>query len=171
MARPVTNLARSCGTEEEFRTRVLGLMASMSALPVKSGTTAQPARTQWSGSPKRSRPSITAELKDVSLPHSIDLIIPDFGRSFGEFTISVIDTKGVDDVAVREDLDARLKDPRTTIIFCSRFNDAPGTSTRLLLQHMRQTFSEKLDSGKVSVLALPRGGEARAMKDDAAKRC
>jgi hypothetical protein len=31
---------------------------------------------------------------------------------------------------------------------------------------MRQTFSEKLDSGKVSVLALPRAGEARAMKDD-----
>jgi transcriptional regulator with XRE-family HTH domain len=46
--------------------------------------------------------------------------------------------------------------PRTTIIFCSHFNDAPGTSTRLLLQHMRQTFSETLDSGKVSVLALPR---------------
>ena len=106
-------------------------------------------------------------VKDVSLPRCIDLIIPDFGRSFGDFTISVIDTKGVDDVAVREDLDARLKDPRTTIIFCSRFNDAPGTSTRLLLQHMRQTFSEKLDTGKVSVLALPRAGEARAMKDDA----
>lgn len=163
---PVTDLARSCGTEEEFRTRVLGLMA----------IEARTSREIWYDSATRKNPMewVTetfkavnnGRLKDVSLPRSIDLMIPDFGRSFGEFTISVIDTKGVDDVAVREDLDARLKDPRTTIIFCSRFNDAPGTSTRLLLQHMRQTFSETLDSGKVSVLALPRAGEARAMKDD-----
>ena len=80
--------------------------------------------------------------------------------------ITVIDTKGVSDVAVREDLDHRLKDPRTSIVFCSRFNDAPGTSTRVLLQHMRQTFSERVDAGKVSVLVLPQAGEARAMKDD-----
>ena len=39
-------------------------------------------------------------LKDVSLPRNIDLIIPDFGRSFGEFTISVIDTKGVDEITL-----------------------------------------------------------------------
>jgi transcriptional regulator with XRE-family HTH domain len=163
---PVTDLARSCGTEEEFRTRILGLVA----------IDARTSREIWYDSATRKNPMewVTetfkavnnGRLKDVSLPRSIDLIIPDFGRSFGEFTISVIDTKGVDDVAVREDLDARLKDPRTTIVFCSRFNDAPGTSTRLLLQHMRQTFSETLDSGKVSVLALPRAGEARAMKDD-----
>jgi hypothetical protein len=100
------------------------------------------------------------------LPRSIDLIIPDFGRGFGELVISVVDTKGVDDVAVREDLDARLKDARTALILCSRFNDAPGTTARMLLQHMRQTFSERVDTGKVSVLALPRAGEARAMKDD-----
>lgn len=163
---PVIDLARSCGTEEEFRTRILGLLT----------LDARTSREIWYDSATRKNPMewVTetfkavnnGRLKDVSLPRSIDLIIPDFGRSFGEFTISVIDTKGVDDVAVREDLDTRLKDPRTTIVFCSRFNDAPGTSTRLLLQHMRQTFSEKLDSGKVSVLALPRAGEARAMKDD-----
>lgn len=163
---PVTDLARSCSTEEEFRTHVLGLM----------NIDARTCREIWYDSSTRQNPMewVTeafkevnnGRLKDVSLPRNIDLIIPDFGRSFGEFTISVIDTKGVDDVAVREDLDARLKDPRTTIVFSSRFNDAPGTSTRILLQHMRETFSEKLDSGKVSVLALPRAGEARAMKDD-----
>jgi transcriptional regulator with XRE-family HTH domain len=164
---PVTDLARSCGSEEEFRTRILGLMS----------LDARTSREIWYDSATRKNPMewVTetfkavnnGRLKDVSLPRSIDLIIPEFGRSFGEFAISVIDTKGVNDVAVREDLDSRLKDPRTTIIFCSRFNDAPGTSTRLLLQHMRQTFSEKVDTGKVSVLALPRAGEARSMKDDA----
>jgi hypothetical protein len=61
----------------------------------------------------------------------------------------------------------RLRDPRTIVVFCSRFNDAPGTTARALLQHMRQTFSERVDTGKVSILALPRTGEAREMKDDA----
>ncbi|KAK0349358.1 hypothetical protein LTR94_033469, partial [Friedmanniomyces endolithicus] len=32
---------------------------------------------------------------------------------------------------------------------------------------MRQTYSEPVNTGKVSVLALPRTEEARAMKDDA----
>ena len=106
-------------------------------------------------------------LSDVSLPSNIDLLIPDFGRSFGEIEISVIDTKGVDDVAVREDLDLRLKDPRTALVFCTRFNDAPGVTTRLLLQHMQQTYSEPVNSGKISILALPRVDETRAMKDEA----
>ena len=163
---PVNDLARSCANEEEFRTRVLGLMA----LPDRSR------REIWYDSGTRKHPMewVTetfkavnnGRLKDVSLPRSIDLLIPSFGRSFGELEISVIDTKGVDDVAVREDLDARLKDPRTAVIFCSRFNDAPGNSARMLLQHMRQTFSERVDTGKVSILALPRAEEARAMKDD-----
>src|SRR5262249_35624738 len=105
-------------------------------------------------------------LKDVPLPRSIDLLIPQFGRDFGELQISVIDTKGVDDVAVREDLDRRLKDARSAVVFCSHYNDAPGNSTRLLLDHMQKTFSERVDTGKVSILALPRSGEARATKDD-----
>ena len=51
-------------------------------------------------------------------------------------------------------------------MLCHRRNDAPGTSARVLLQHMHQTFLEHLDTGKVAVLALPRSEEARAMKDD-----
>lgn len=31
---------------------------------------------------------------------------------------------------------------------------------------MRDTFSERIDTGKVSIVVLPRSGEARAMKDD-----
>jgi transcriptional regulator with XRE-family HTH domain len=163
---PVNAVAQSCANEEEFRTRVLGLMA----LPDRTR------RELWYDSATRKHPmewvteTFTAinngHVKEVSLPRSIDLLIPSFGRNFGELEISVVDTKGVDDVAVREDLDARLKDSRTAIIFCSRFNDAPGTTAQMLLQHMRQTFSERVDTGKVSLLPLPRAGEARAMKDD-----
>ena len=163
---PVGELAKSSSSEDEFRTRILALM----------NLDDRTRRELWYDSSTRKHPMewVTetfkavnnGRLKDVPLPKSIDLLIPNFGRAFGELDITVIDTKGVDDGAVREDLDHRLKDPRTVIVFCSRFNDAPGTSTRVLLQHMRQTFSERFDTGKVSILALPRSEEARAMKDD-----
>ncbi|TPK87016.1 helix-turn-helix domain-containing protein [Mesorhizobium sp. B2-4-13] len=163
---PVIDLAKSSSSEDEFRTRVLALM----------NLDDRTRRELWYDSSTRKHPMewVTetfkavnnGRLKEVPLPKSIDLLIPNFGRTFGELEITVIDTKGVDDVAVREDLDHRLKDPRTGIVFCSRFNDAPGTSTRVLLQHMRQTFSDRFDTGKVSILALPRSEEARAMKDD-----
>ena len=163
---PVADLVKSRSSEDEFRTRVFALM----------NLDNRTRRELWYDSSTRKHPMewVTetfkavnnGRLKDVPLPKSIDLLIPNFGRTFGELEIIVIDTKGVDDVAVREDLDHRLKDARTAIVFCSRFNDAPGTSTRVLLQHMRQTFSERFDTGKVAVLALPRSEEARAMKDD-----
>jgi transcriptional regulator with XRE-family HTH domain len=163
---PLLDLARSSASEDEFRTRVLDLMQ----------LSERTQREVWYDSASRKNPMEwltdtfkmvnNGRLKEVTLPRSIDLLVPNFGRSFGELEITVIDTKGVDDVAVREDLDLRLKDPRTAVVFCSRFNDAPGTSARALLQHMRQTFSERFDTGKVSILALPRAGEARAMKDD-----
>ncbi|MGD9656551.1 MAG: helix-turn-helix domain-containing protein, partial [Methylocystis sp.] len=163
---PVVELAKSSSSEDEFRTRILALMK----------LDERTRRELWYDSSTRKHPMewVTetfkavnnGRLKDVPLPKSIDLLIPNFGRTFGELDITVVDTKGVDDVAVREDLDHRLKDPRTAVVFCSRFNDAPGTSARVLLQHMRQTFSERFDTGKVSILALPRSEEARAMKDD-----
>ena len=163
---PVSEFAKTSGSEEEFRTRVLGLM----------GLEDRTRRELWYDSATRKHPMEwlaetfkavnNGRLRDVPLPRSIDLLIPNFSRNFGELEITVIDTKGVDDVAVREDLDHRLKDPRTAIVFCSRFNDTPGTSTRVLLHHMRQTFSERMDTGKVAILTLPRAEEARAMKDD-----
>lgn len=163
---PVGDLAKSSSSEDEFRTRILALI----------NLSERTRRELWYDSSTRKNPMewVTetfkavnnGRMKDVPLPKSIDLLIPNFGRTFGELDLTVIDTKGVDDVAVREDLDQRLKDPRTAIVFCSRFNDAPGTSARVLLQHLRQTFSEHFDTGKVSVLALPRSEEARAMKDD-----
>jgi hypothetical protein len=110
---PVTDLIKSSGSEEEFRTRVIGLM----------GLENRTKRELWYDSSTRKHPMewVTetfkavnnGRMKDVPLPKSIDLLIPNFGRSFGELEITVVDTKGVDDVAVREDLDHRLKDPRT----------------------------------------------------------
>ena len=128
---PMNDLVRSSTSEEEFRTRLLGLM----------NLSERTQRELWYDSSSRKHPMewVTetfkavnnGRLKDVSLPRSIDLLIPSFGRAFGELEIAVIDTKGVDYVAVREDLDTRLKDLYLRIVFCSRFNDAPCMSERV----------------------------------------
>jgi hypothetical protein len=163
---PVLDLVRACETEDEFRTRVLELMRlgerTRRDLWYEPSLRAQP--MEWLA--KTFREVNNGRLPDVTLPRSIDLLLPSFGKEFGELDVTVIDTKGVDDVAVREDLDLRLRDSRTAVVFCCKFNDAPGVSSKTLLQHMRQTFSEPLTAGKVSILALPRPDEARAMKDD-----
>ncbi|ORE91058.1 XRE family transcriptional regulator [Stappia sp. 22II-S9-Z10] len=163
---PIQDLILDCQGEDEFRARIIDSMnlpeRTNTEIWYESGTRKHP--SEWM------RESFLAvnngRMADAPLPKSIGLIVPDFGKPFGEFEITVVDTKGVDDVAVREDLDLRLKDPRTSVVLCSRFNDAPGTSAKALLQHMKETFSERFDTGKVSILSLPRSGEAREMKDD-----
>ena len=105
-------------------------------------------------------------LSDVPLPVSIDLLIPGFSSEVPGLAVSAVDTKGLDEVAVRADLDARLKDARTHVVLCSTFNQAPSTSVQLLLDHLRNAHGVRVDAGKVSVLALPRDDEAMSVKDD-----
>ncbi len=164
---PVDDVVNSSSSEDEFETRVLELMNldGRTRCEIRRDRAAKKRPMEWVA--ETFRAVNNGRLKDVPLPINICLLIPNFGQTFGELDITVIDTKGVDDVEkVREDLDKRLKDPWTAIVFCSRFNDAPGTSTRALLKHMREAFSERIDTGKVSLLALPRSGEACAMKND-----
>ncbi len=163
---PVKDLIKESTSEEDFRLRVIELMKLSERIRSEI----------WYDSSTRKNPMewITDTFKainngridDCPLPACINLLVPKFDTPANDLLLTVIDTKGVDDVAVREDLDSRLKDARTSIVFCSRFNDAPGTSAKALLQHMRETISEEIDEGKVMILALPRSEEARSMKDD-----
>ena len=163
---PIPGLVGDCQGQDELCARVLDGMG----LPGRTNTEI------WFPSGRGQHPFEwirdtfrdvnNGRMRDVPLPRNIGLLVPGFGKSFGEFEITVIDTKGVDDVAVREDLDSRLRDLRTSVVLCCRFNDAPGTSSKALLDHMKRTSSEHFDPGKVSLLSLPRSGEALEMKDD-----
>jgi len=159
-------LASQCATEEEFRARVIERMN----LEMRTR------REIWidEGAAKIAMPQLrklfreinNGRLGDVPLPSSIDLLIPGFGSEVPGLSLSAVDTKGLDEVAVRADLDARLKDARTHVVLCSTFNQAPSTSVQLLLDHLRNAHGVRVDAGKVSVLALPRDEEAMAVKDD-----
>lgn len=163
----LAELVVRCKSEDELRTTVLDAMQ----LPNRDQ------REIWFDSTQAASPHTwladcfkainNGRHPDFLLPRSIDLIVPDFAAAEVGLDVTIIDTKGVDDLAVREDIDMRLRDPRTAIVLCTRFNDAPSQAVRVLLQHMRKTFPEQLAARKLSVLALPRSGEATSMKDDA----
>ena len=167
---PIHDLIDTCSNEDEFRARLLKCIAlenrTQRELWYDKSTQKDP--IEWIT--ETFKAVNNGRLEDVSLPKSIDLLIPNFGKNFGELEITVIDTKGVDDVSIREDLDRRLKDPRTAVILCSRFNDAPGATAQSLLKHMQETFAEPVDTGKVSILTLPRTGEALEAKNDAGEQ-
>ncbi len=163
---PILELVGDCQGEDDLRARILDMMGLRRRTNTEIWYSSGTGKNQWEWLRETFRAVNNGRMSDVPLPKSIRLVVPNFGRAFGEFEITVIDTKGVDDVAVREDLDLRLSDPRTSVVFCCRFNDAPGTGSKALLEHMKQTSSERFDTGKVSILALPRSGEALEMRDD-----
>lgn len=159
-------LASQCATEEEFRARVIELMKfelrTRREIWIEDGV----AKTAMQQLRKVFRDINNGRLSDVPLPGSIDLLIPGFGSEVPGLAVSAVDTKGLDEVVVRADLDARLKDTRAHVVLCSTFNQAPSTSVQLLLNHLRNAHGQRVDAGKVSVLALPRDDEAMAVKDD-----
>lgn len=159
-------LAAQCTSEEEFRARVIERMRLERRTRREIWIDDASAKTAMQQLRKLFRDINNGRISDVPMPASIDLLIPGFGSEVQGLTISAVDTKGLDEIAVRADLDARLKDSRTHVVLCSTFNQAPSTSVQLLLDHLRNAHGVRVDAGKVSVLALPRDEEAMAVKTD-----
>lgn len=159
-------LAAQCATEEEFRTRVIERMNLERRTRREIWIEDAGSKLAMQQLRKLFRDINNGRLGDVPMPASIDLLIPGFGSEVSGLSVSAVDTKGLDEIVVRADLDARLKDSRTHVVLCSTFNQAPSTSVQLLLDHLRNAHGVRIDTGKVSVLALPRDDEAMAVKDD-----
>ena len=102
---------------------------------------------------------------DFSLPKRIGVIMPKPVIEDDSLAISIVDTKGIDGTAEREDLEFHLNDPRTVAILCSRFNDAPSSSAQRLLDRAVEGQFPDVES-KAAVLVLPRPEEALAVKTD-----
>ena len=102
---------------------------------------------------------------DFSLPERIGVIVPRPVVEDDSLAISIVDTKGIDGTAEREDLEFHLNDSRTITILCSRFNDAPSSSAQRLLDRAVEGQFPDVES-KAAVLVLPRPEEALAVKTD-----
>ncbi len=102
---------------------------------------------------------------EFTLPQMIEVVVPEplFGST--DVPIKVIDTKGIDQTAERQDLECHFDDPRTLVVLCSRFNDAPENAIQTLLQRAKEAGVKDIEP-KTMVLALPRPDEALAVKYD-----
>ena len=102
--------------------------------------------------------------ENVSLPKKI---IIKLNRKLieGDVNLSVIDTKGVDQTANREDIDLQLNNSRNISILCTKFNDAPDKVTETLLTHMKNSGLIDYIEERVIILVLDRDGEAENIAD------
>ncbi|WP_190101131.1 helix-turn-helix domain-containing protein [Streptomyces griseoflavus] len=101
---------------------------------------------------------------EFSLPARIDLIVPNLVQ-IEDLEISMIDTRGIDHLTARADLESHLEDPHTVAILCSGFNEAPAPSVQHLLKRAREIDNRQIESN-CGVLVLPRPEEAAAVKDE-----
>ena len=103
---------------------------------------------------------------EFSVPKRIEITVPQVILGEESLSIRIVDTKGIDRTAERRDLEEHLSAPNTIVLLCSSFNAAPSTSVQQLLERAKKGRVVNLET-KVAVLALPRPGEALAVKDDA----
>jgi transcriptional regulator with XRE-family HTH domain len=103
---------------------------------------------------------------EFTLPKRIEVVIPDELIRSSDLAVRVIDTKGIDRTAAREDIETHFDDPHTLVVLCSGFNNAPAAEARLLLERAKEGGVNNLEIN-ASLLVLPRPSEALAMKDDA----
>jgi len=163
---PARELAHACATLDEFQAAVLKRLA----------LSERDKRQNWyvknpEVPPKKWLQEEFAKINngrdpEFPLPARIEVIVG--AQSFFSsppYQLSVIDTQGLGEAVVRPDLRSRIDDPRTILVFCSLFGDAPSSGIQNLLGHVTATGGRELFNERSLILVLPRGEEAR-IKDD-----
>jgi transcriptional regulator with XRE-family HTH domain len=102
---------------------------------------------------------------EITLPQKIEVIVPDPIFDSRELLLRIVDTKGVDQTAERQDLECHFDDPKALVVLCSRFNDAPEVALQTLLRRAREAGARDV-AMKTVLLVLPRPEEALAVKYD-----
>lgn len=103
--------------------------------------------------------------EDFTIPKRIELVVPKAVLGNDALSVTLVDTQGIDDLAERRDLELHFDDSHTIVMLCSVFNEAPSTAIRQLLTRARDGGIRTLET-HAAILALPRPGEALAMKDN-----
>jgi transcriptional regulator with XRE-family HTH domain len=103
--------------------------------------------------------------KEFTLPQKIEVVVPYPVFDSRDLPIRIIDTKGIDQTAERQDLECHFNDQRTLVVLCSRFNDAPEVAIQNLLNRAKESGVRDL-AMRTTLLVLPRPDEAMAVKHD-----
>lgn len=107
----------------------------------------------------------SATHKNVSLAKRITLFVPNLDDGDHGFSVTFVDTKGVDQTVNRTDLDSCLTSDKTISVFCSRFNDAPDqTCSKMIDSVIKAGLKSRLNE-EALLLVLDRAGEAEDVMD------
>lgn len=101
---------------------------------------------------------------DFPMPRLIEVVVPTAVLDCDELQLTIIDTKGIDQTSQRADLECHFDDPRSVIVLCSSFLDAPEHVVQTLLQRAKEAGNQSLED-RVCLLVLARPGEAMSVKD------
>ncbi|MBV1686345.1 helix-turn-helix domain-containing protein [Novosphingobium sp. G106] len=98
-----------------------------------------------------------------SVPARITVLMPSRHLSADGQVLQVVDTKGVESVTQRPDLADLAEDPRTLMVLCTKFADAPNATVQRLLQESVEAGYDVATNMRQCILVLPRGDEALEM--------
>lgn len=101
----------------------------------------------------------------VGLSKHIRILMPVRLVNNINYTLSVIDTKGVDQTVNRADLDSYLTDNRTVSVLCCRFNEAPDKTMSGLLKLAKDAGLSQRVARETVLLVLDRDSEAENVID------
>jgi transcriptional regulator with XRE-family HTH domain len=102
---------------------------------------------------------------EFSLPARVDLIVPGLLET-ADLTVGVVDTRGLDGITARADLEERLLDTHTVSILCSGFNDAPEQAVQHLFDRAQAIGNPQIAT-HAALVVLTRADEALKVKDEA----
>ena len=102
---------------------------------------------------------------EFTLPKRIEVVVPDQILNTSDTVLRIIDTKGIDHIATRADLERHMDGSHTLTVLCSGFNDAPGAEPQLLLKRALESGIRSLKTHSV-LMVLPQYNQALAVKDE-----
>lgn len=101
--------------------------------------------------------------KRFSVPRRITVLMPSAHLGADGQSLQIIDTRGVESVTQRPDLAEHGDDPRTLMVLCTKFADAPNATVQRQLQESLDSGSDSSEKRRQCILVLPRGDEALEM--------
>lgn len=107
----------------------------------------------------------TGTNKQIPMPQKITLYtdrLHDLKEGVGDVdSVSVFDTKGLDEIGVRKDIDELIDDGNTVCFFCTGFNDAPSESVRKVIKRAVKSGGKTKISKHSGIMVLERYSESK----------
>ena len=106
------------------------------------------------------------KMEGFFIPSMVEIFVDLKLKKSSFFSYRIVDTKGLDDVVSRSDLDRRIRDKNSIVVLCTRYSDAPDTAIMNFIRHVDQIVLGEVDPERFSILSLPRFNESLQTKND-----